>query len=519
MKTNYIISILLLGFVLLIACGDDETPEMVDDDPVGQTDDEPMPDPDPDPEPTPEETLAMERQENTTLLTADGEKVWRIESAQLTNIEGSFDISANFNVRDDEIIFKNTPLASGKSSTEFEGTIEWRQNNEIDPFAQSAEGALLDSYVSPFSFAFDFMEDSSTELGGIDFDFTITANNTVEGTLILEDASDDMSTLDVVLVEKLPQDYKQVPTTALQFLETFTFQSGSVDSGAVGMAGSLSTNSFYIALREAEVDGVFVNAERIIRFDLQSGNMTERLTEIPDFVSKQIIFQGGQLFVVGGQRANIYDLNLQDVPVSGMDYGASLGQSLGLSRFGTAITDETIYLIGGDLDNDASAIYTYDIASDQTSFLISMPAPRFGARAEIVNNKLYAFGGTAEFFTPPATNTIFIYDMESGAFNTENMPAGLSLSYTGKIENLIYVAGRIDTTNSEGVLTNREPYLGVYDTSNGTFTELETNLESPTLETIHSMAVFENKIYILYGQAEEVAEGEVQTWSILSADI
>jgi hypothetical protein len=515
MKTNHIISILLLGFIFLISCGGDETPEMVDDDPVSQTDDDPMQDP----EPTPEEVLAQERTTNITALTADSEKVWRIESAQLTNIYGSFDISANFNIQDDEIIFKNAPLGSGKSLTEFEGTIEWRQNNDIDPFAQSVEGALLDSYVSPFSFAFDFKEESSTDLTAIDFDFTITSENNIQGILVLEEAADDMATLEVILVEKLESDYQQAPQEELQFSEVFTFSSNSVDSGAVGMAGSLATNAFFVALRDILPDGS-ANAERVIRFDLNTGQSNERYTNIPDFVSKQLIFQGGQLFVAGGQRINIYDLDLQNVPVSGMDYGTSLGGYLGLSRFGTAITDENIYLIGGDLDQDASAIYTYDIASDQTSFLTSMPAPRFGGRAEIVNNKLYVFGGTAEFFTPPSTDTIFIYDFDTGSFSTENMPSALTLSYTGKIENLIYVAGRIDVYDADGNRIDREPYLGVYDTRTGIFSELGTDLESPTNETIHSMAVFENKIYILYGKAQEFVEGQPpQTWSILAADI
>ncbi|WP_430905303.1 hypothetical protein, partial [Maribacter flavus] len=92
-------------------------------------------------------------------------------------------------------------------------------------------------------------------------------------------------------------------------------------------------------------------------------------------------------------------------------------------------------------------------------------------------------------------------------------------SFTGRTQNLIYVAGRIETVSPVNMLLDREPYLGVYDTNTGVFTVLETNLSSPNLETIHSMAVFKDKIYVVFGQGQGQAEGQFQTWSILSTDI
>ena len=75
----------------------------------------------------------------------------------------------------------------------------------------------------------------------------------------------------------------------------------------------------------------------------------------------------------------------------------------------------------------------------------------------------------------------------------------------------------LEEVDGDGAQTNREPFLGVYDTRTGVFTELQINLESPTLETIQSMAVFDGKIFLVFGQGEEVAPGELQTWSILEA--
>ena len=523
MKTKLFKSALVAPLALLllffISCKDDD-PVIEPDDPISMEEPDPEPEPQPDPEPTAAEVLATERRDNITILTADSEQVWRIETAQLKNIYGEFDVSNNFNIKDDELIFRNTPSQSSKSSTDFEGTLEWRRHNRLNEFAENQEETLVDDYISPAILSFDFKENSSSDLSTADaeFDFSINADGNIEGTILYEDAADDYTTLDVILTEKLASDYKQVPTSTLQFTEAFTFDSDRVDSGAVGMAGSLSDNSFFVALRDTDPVSA-ANVERVIRFDLELNNFTERYFETSDFVTKHVIPYNGKLLVAGGQRINTYELDLSGTVTSSPDYGSSVSAGyIGLSRFGAAIQDDSIYLIGGQLDAVANTIYKFDVFNETVSEFTTLPMPRFGARSEIVNNKLYAFGGTEEFFTPPATNSIFIYDFDSQSFTTESMPKAVNLTYTGKIENLIYVAGRIDIFDDSNSIVDREPFLGVYNTNTGTFTELETNLTSPDKETIHSMAVFDNKIYIIYGQSNFV-EGQVQTWSILSADI
>jgi hypothetical protein len=147
----------------------------------------------------------------------------------------------------------------------------------------------------------------------------------------------------------------------------------------------------------------------------------------------------------------------------------------------------------------------------------TMPERRTGARAEIINDKLYIFGGTEEFLAPPAKDTIYIFDLHTGELTIESLPEPVLLTYTGKFENLIFVGGWNETRNSEGILTDREPFLGIYDTRTGDFTILATNLDSPEFEVIESMAVFNGKVYVIFGQGEEMTPGELQTWSIFEA--
>lgn len=514
MKTKFLLPILCFTF-FLFSCGDDDTPERT----VEETIEEMNPTPEEEETPDPAILLAEERQTTITTLTSGSSKVWRINSATLTNENGSYDIGNNFNLRDDEFIF-SSGSATGK--TEFEGTLEWREQNSIAVDAASAEETKLESYVSPKNYTYDFQMENGTTVLSEDrnLSFTLNENNELTGTISFSDTA----SMDVTLIEKLPTDYKQVPTTPLNFTEAFTFESNMVDSGAPGMVGSLSDESFFLATREDAFNTGNGGPERVLRFDLNTNLVTESLYFNPDFVTKQTNIINNKLYIAGGQRINMYDLKLEDDPISLTDYSTALGiQNLGLSRHGTAVADNTIYLIGGDLDNVfGDKIFTYNLETETMTEFATMPEPRTGARAEIVNGKLYIFGGTEEFLSPPAKNTIYIYNLETRELTVETMPVPVLLTYTGKIENLIYVGGRNESrgTDENGEATfDREPFLGVYNTNTGIFTQLETNLESPDLEIIASMAVFDGKLFVVYGQSEEQEEGVLQPWSILSADI
>lgn len=516
MKTSSIYFAMLLASIFIYSCSDDD-PIVPTPDPMGQTGDpDPEPEPEPEPDPDPAVLLAAERTTTVTTLTADSEKIWRISNAILNNSNGSFDISNEFNIIDDEFIFKNTKLSTGKN-TEFEGTLEFRPAFDFNIFGATIEESLTESYLPTLFTSFDFSAESSTQLeslidGG---NLVITIDGETTTAIWNFDAATNIA-LD--LAPKLASDYKQVPTSALQFTEAFTFDSNGVAGFAPGMTASLAANTFYFGTRE-NVNNV--NGERIIGFNLDSGNTIEYFFETFDFVSKQLHIIDDELYVIGGQRINSYDLELSNTPISSSDYGPALGiDYLGLSRFGTAVLDGSIYIIGGDLDNNLTdKILVFDVETQMLSEFATMPEPRSGARAEIVNNKLYVFGGTTTFNTPPAKNTIYIYDLVTGDLTTETLPTPINFTYTGKTENLIYVGGSVYTYDNMSVLTDANPYMGVYDTRTGIFTELETDLSSAEFETIHSMAVFNSKIYVIHGQREETAEGVLQTWSILEAGI
>ncbi len=522
MHTKPIQLLLLIVLALLLTnCGSDDN-VITDVDP--QQEQEQKEDPVEEPTPDPAEELAAERQNTLDQLTNTDKKVWKITEAILTNSKGTIDISTNFNVIDDEIIFINSVFESSK--TDFNGTLEWRTGNIINTLGSTLEETLLDYYESPAKFAFDFVGDSSVDLesASAGFTFTYVDENTITGTL----TGEETATIAISLAPKTASDYVQIPTAPLNFTHAFTYASNAVAGFAPGMVGSNSSNSIFIVTREGDMRGeTGINPERVTRFDINSSNQTDKLFFQSDFVSKQLHIIDNKLKVVGGQYINTYDQNLVLEPTT-----ESYDGEIFLSRHGSAVLNDEIYIVGGSLDGTQTMgdeIFKWDDINANLSTSATMPETRSGARAEIVQNKIYVFGGTEEFVGQQAKNTIYIYDFETTTLTIEELPVGLHFTYTGKQENLIFVAGQIksftDDADGDGIIdefitqSDIEPYVGVYDTNTNTFTELQTDLNSPEFETIHSMAIINGKMYVLYGQSEEIAEGEFQNWDVLVADL
>lgn len=509
-KLSIILLALAIGFY---SCSDDEIQIVTEEDSesIVEEEEEIVEDP--------AVTLANDRTSAITLLTGDNEKIWRIATANLVNTNGSFDISENFNVNDDEFLFKNSPLTTGKSYTEFEGSLEWRLNSDIELSAASASDALVEFYVPSEQYNFDF-EEGSTKILSNDgnFEFTLAENGSVTGSLQLQDAR-----LDVILTDDFqPQ---TIPSGTLSFTQAFTFDSNSIAGNAPDMASSLANNSIYISMREDALADPTTNIrpERVLKYDFGTNTLTEKLFPQSDFVSKQLIINNNKLLVVGGQRINTYNLDIVADPTTSQDYATALNMnSFFVSRNGTAVYNNAIYIVGGSLGDTtlANQIYKFDIATESMTLFATMPETRSAARAEIVNNKLYIFGGTKEFYTPPGENTIYIYDLNTAALTTETMPTGVNFTYVERFGNLICVAGSVVTVDNTGTPTDEDPYLGIYDTNNGTFTELTSDLMSPGFETIHGMSVYGSNMYVIYGKRDTtLPAGTLQTWQVLTANL
>ncbi len=480
MKTNFFLTVLLVLVFLSCNNDDDITTSL------------------------PESALNELRDETTIALTSSGvTKTWRISQATLTNQNSEIDISQNFNVVDDEFIFGGT--------TE-NGTLEWRQGFEIQTNASNSQETLLDKYVASIKTSFSYQNGSSTVVEA-DFGncvFQVNDDDSVSATI----TNEDNTVFDFTLVEKTQADYKTASQSGLNFSSAFTFESNSISRWAPGMIGSYADNSFFIVTREEGLSVANVNPERIFKFDISSNTVSERLFYKSDFVSKQLHIVDNQLIVIGGQRVNTYDLDLSLNP-STVNHGKVL------TRFGISVLDDDAYLIGGDVsDVENNKIFKWNLESQTLTDFTTLPEPRSGARGTIVNDYMYVFGGSEMGFGT-GTNTIYKVSIDNpSSIETFQMNKDINFTFVQKFQNLIYVAGLINVTDSSGLLIGRESTIGVFNTLDNTYQELASNLTNASgFDTIHQMCIFNGKMYIIYGNEGTDNGGQFNEWDVLVSDL
>ncbi|NND62247.1 MAG: hypothetical protein HKN48_03530, partial [Flavobacteriaceae bacterium] len=456
----------------------------------------------------PEPTLEVQRQETPQSISNGDSKTWRISNAVLTNDSGTFDISENFNVKDDEFIFKA------------DQTLEWRAGNDININGSNASETLLDYYRSPVTTTFEYSEDSSTEATALNgtFSFTVEGQNSIEGVLTFAGRS-AAGEIAITLTEKTASDYVTAPlSSGLDFTEVNTFNSAMVVSGSVGMTGSYADNSMMVVTREPE--GNASGPEKIFKLLLDTNTFEFNEYLNADFVTKRPHIINGELIVVGGRFVNIYPLDLSGDPVT----YEHLANPIGLTRFGSAVVNDDIFIVGGDLDEDINGdkVRKFNPETGQLDEFATLPQPRFWAESEIVNNKLYIFGGQQVFVGSETVveTTSYIVDLDTGNVDSFELPVELFASFTARIENLIYVSGQIrDDTDGDGIPDDYNIYFGVYDTNDDSFTEISTNLDDSDLATtVYGMTLFNDKLYVVYGDAAQPTD-PIPTWQIMAADL
>lgn len=431
------------------------------------------------------QTILEEERDVTTEVLSNGEtKTWKIENAILTNEFGSFDISENFNVIDDEFIFKA------------DGTFIWRPGNDINSEGESAVETLLDYYRSPVNSTFIYNEDSSVDLTALDgnFSFKLEEDGMITGILSLEGRIQEGGELNLILNNKAPEDYPNVPNSGLDFTElvTLSFENTYISNEASsGLIGSYSDNSMFISVTFNDNENV--RFERIIKYSPDTNTIQQHDFSQQQFITKKAHIINNELIVIGGQYINTYDnLNANSDPISSVEHG------LGITRFPTTVINDNIYIVGGDTENpplQGNKVRVFNKNTNTVDIVGTLPGPKIYSGTEIVNDKLYVFSGRQYFTQETAETTSYIYDLNTGNSTTFDIPQALFTCYASKNQNLIYIAGESRDANG-----NRGIYFGTYNTQDDTFTEITHNLDdSDEFSSIHQMTVFNNKIYVLYG--------------------
>jgi len=454
------------------------------------------------------------RNEVISTLVGTTSKVWKISEATLVAQNNSLDITDNFNVDDDEFIF---------STNSENNQLEWRIGHTVNTNANTVSETLLDYYLSPKNLAIQFKPEGGELLAGdglfnlqiLDKVPTLSINN--------EDGTQFQFTL-TALTEKNPGDYFAPPSTDFEFSEVASFRSDRIDGGAPGMIGSYSDNSMFIVTRkDFSLDTSDDNEpEQILKFDLTNNEQSESLFANHDFISKQLHIINNQLIVVGGRFINTYNSDLSNTPKS-IEHGKNF------TRFGMAVQNDHVYIIGGEFEPDntaqndkANKVYQWNLNTETLIEFATLPEPRFGARATVVNDKLYIFGGSTDFFGDPSSEILVTSLTDGVDWQVFDMGNAMQFTYVNKYQNLIFIAGK--NKGSFSLNQAAESFIGVFDTNTNEFTEINHNLEifkEADIDAIHQMCLFNDKMYVLYGSGfipGNPVEQETD-WKIYATDI
>jgi len=388
------------------------------------------------------------------------------------------------------------------SSTTLNGTISLDEENCEFPIIE--QGFVYSTEVQPT------IEDTQVNVNGTDV--TTTIENLESNTTYY---------VRTFLTNNLGEFYgNEISFTSpirLDFTTAFTFESNTISSlGATGMIGSSANNSLYIATRTF-VSGL--SSERILKINLATNNITEKIFNQGDFVTKRIHIRGNQLIVIGGQYVNTYNLDLSEGdPISVLQ---SNNTSSVLTRSGMTVLNDNAYIIGGDLNNTYDKeILSWNFETETLTEFSSLPETRFQSDGTIVNDNLYVFGGCSQFADSyTASTTAYKININNpSSVETFEIDQVIKVAFVRRFQNLIYIAGQTSIIDANGQETGFNPIVGVYNTSNNTYQKLNTNLTNTSgLSTIHQMCIVNDKMYIIFGDRGE--SNDNGQWDVLVSDL
>jgi len=191
---------------------------------------------------------------------------------------------------------------------------------------------------------------------------------------------------------------------------------------------------------------------------------------------------------------------------------------------GVAVVDDKIYAIGGiygiqsSYDNNEE----YDPATNTWATKTAMPTPRGDFAIAVFQDKIYTIGGSirAGQWTTELTDVNEVYDPATDTWTTKtSMPipkAGLSASV---VDGKIYlIGGFTQPVNSTRKTTSKETL--VYDPIADSWT---TKTPIPTATLDYATAVVDNKIYVISGTSKaysdnlinlnQIYDPKTDTWS------
>lgn len=244
-----------------------------------------------------------------------------------------------------------------------------------------------------------------------------------------------------------------------------------------------------------------------MKYDFATGEIFDVHTYYRDFVSKQMHIVQDKLYVMGASGVNVYNLDLIGEKIR-------IPHPKKLSRFGMAVQDQDMFVVGGDLDEiESNKVFKWNITTKTMTEFMTLPEPKSGARATIVDEYLYVVGGSDKYYGTNVSDKILKINTKNSAdIESYSMGKAWDFTFVDKFQNLVYMSGITYPTISDEEI---EFFVGVFDTRSNTFKTLNTNLPAGNSAAIYGMCVFGERLYVIYSNSELAPNG----YEVYAADL
>lgn len=312
----------------------------------------------------------------------------------------------------------------------------------------------------------------------------------------------------VVLVSCSKKDEGIAIPTFLEFKEVTTLEGSNLDH-ATGFLGSSKYNSLYIAHR-AIFEASTSQPEKVSRYDLTTNELQSVQFDQTDFLTKQIHLVNDELVVLGGHFINVYTPFLEGP-------SRSFAHTLAITRFGSVDYQDEIYFWGGDVsfpEQDSDKLYKWNNLERTLEIIAELPTPKTWSHGEVVEDRIYIFGGREQFRDTIPSDIIYIYDIGDTAVASLHLPVPVNRTWTARHDELIYVGGHVTAEDNP---RDNNIFFGVFNTRDFSFREVNLSLSDDGLSTIYQMTVVGKRLFVLYGEQQNQLQ-EI-SYSIMEADL
>ncbi len=303
----------------------------------------------------------------------------------------------------------------------------------------------------------------------------------------------------VVLIGCDNTDDDQITVPAyFEFSEIATLEGTNLNQ-ATGFLGDAEEGVLYVASRQGNPQTGQV-AEKVVKYDLSGNILAESYFDQQDFITKRIHLLNGKLVVIGGSYINTYDTDLASPP-------ESIAHGFAISRFGSVVYENELYVWGGDLfAGFSNVIYRWDDSKKVFVSVGELPSAKTYAMGEVYGDRIYIFGGQREFQGSAPEEIIYVFDIPETSVATLSLPTRVARTFTATHEGLILVGGQL-TADQDPLTDDFDIFFGAYNPDVFGFTELNTNLSDEGVATLHEMTVVGDRLYVIYGEPDQAGGG------------